>query len=696
MAVLEKIRVKFGLAISIIIALALLSFIIDPGTLESALHSMSSKYDVGSIAGKSIAYTDFLEDIERYNVINEVVTGSSVQNEQSQQQVRDAAWQELVDRYMFVKNAKAAGIAVGEAEMVDLTTGDNPSPVIAGNYAFLGDNGSFSPDKVVEFVQAVPGDESGRLRTYWNYLQNTVYTQQFYAKYGALFTAATYQNALEKELNIAGNNTTANVDYVQVMHPFAQDSTIAVSASEIKKYYKEHQDFYEQKAGRDIEYVVFEVKPSAEDISFTNDQFAEAYSQFADADNLKSFLLKNSDRQLDNHWYKAGELNSINSEINNFVFEGKGSVSPVISSGDTFYAVRVLDTKPVSDSVYVKHILLQGADAKTKADSLAGVIRKGGSFSSLVAEFSADQNSAADGELGNIGWMTQTYIIPGFESVITAPVGQPQVIRTQYGTHVVVVTKKTAPVVKKQVAILEKTAVAGKETTNNVYAQANRFSTIAGHSSAGYDAAVDSLGVYSHKQSITEATSSYGSIDQAKELTRWAFDSKAGKVSNIITVNNKYFFVAKVNDVHKEGFKPLNEVSEGIRSQLYSEKLAKKCKEEIAAKIAGLNTIQEVADALGESVTSEASLSLAPMGSRSVDPALIGAVSVAEDGKLCGPVAGSFSTYVFVVNSREKGSFYTEDDADMFAQRAAQYASQLIIPSMSANGVVKDNRARFF
>ena len=35
MAVLEKIRVKFGLVISIIIALALLSFIIDPNTLGS-------------------------------------------------------------------------------------------------------------------------------------------------------------------------------------------------------------------------------------------------------------------------------------------------------------------------------------------------------------------------------------------------------------------------------------------------------------------------------------------------------------------------------------------------------------------------------------------------------------------------------------------------------------------------------------
>ena len=47
MAVLQNIRVKFGLVISIIIALALLSFIIDPTTLSTALQSMSSKYDVG-------------------------------------------------------------------------------------------------------------------------------------------------------------------------------------------------------------------------------------------------------------------------------------------------------------------------------------------------------------------------------------------------------------------------------------------------------------------------------------------------------------------------------------------------------------------------------------------------------------------------------------------------------------------------
>ena len=81
MAVLQKIRVKFGLAISIIIALALLSFIIDPGTLQSAMQTMSSKYDVGKINGKNISYTDFLEDVEKYTTINEMLELSMRESE---------------------------------------------------------------------------------------------------------------------------------------------------------------------------------------------------------------------------------------------------------------------------------------------------------------------------------------------------------------------------------------------------------------------------------------------------------------------------------------------------------------------------------------------------------------------------------------------------------------------------------------
>ena len=65
MAALETIRVKFGVLITVLIAVALLSFIIDPNTLQSVSSSMSSKYDVGEIDGKAISYVDFQADVDK-------------------------------------------------------------------------------------------------------------------------------------------------------------------------------------------------------------------------------------------------------------------------------------------------------------------------------------------------------------------------------------------------------------------------------------------------------------------------------------------------------------------------------------------------------------------------------------------------------------------------------------------------------
>ena len=109
-------------------------------------------------------------------------------------------------------------------------------------------------------------------------------------------------------------------------------------------------------------------------------------------------------------------------------------------------------------------------------------------------------------------------------------------------------------------AILEKAALASGETFNSYYAQASNFSKIAAGKYNNYKAAVDSMGLYSHPLMVNEATSTYGSISQAKEVTRWVFDNKVGKVSEIITVNNNYLFIATVTGIHKEGIAKLDEV----------------------------------------------------------------------------------------------------------------------------------------
>ena len=659
MAALETIRVKFGILITVLIAVALLSFIIDPTTLQSVSSSMSSKYDVGEIDGKSISYTDYQADVEKFTAINEIMTGSSAQNEQQQLSIRTAAWQALVDKYLFEKNARKAGINVGAEEMSDIIAGNIDSPVFTQNPAFLDENGTFSIDLVREFLSYRDSDQTGRLQLYWNYLVESAKTQEYYAKYMSLFTQSNFTNTLMLADEVADNNNTFNVEFVMVPFGYTQDTTIVVSDSEIKAYYDAHKKFYKQQASRDIEYVVFEVKPSTDDIAAANQAVINVYDEFAAAENMKSFLLANSDRQYEDRWYKAGELNTVAKVVNDYAFGEKASVSEVLSNGNTFYAVRVMEEGMVPDSVYVKYV----PATEENVDSLLNVVEP--------------------------MWITQT---PGFESLMTAKKNS----KVTISGLTFQVLDATKPVAKKKVAVLEKTAVPSKETVNGFYSQANTFATKTAGKYENFQAALDELSVYAHPVNrMAESADRLGSIDNTREVTRWAFDAKVGDASNIITVDNNYFIIAALKGIHKEGYAPVEDVASSIRNILYNEKAGEKMAAKVAEDIQGLTDMEAIATALNTTVSTKDGIAFASMGAQGLDPKFIGAASVAEDGKIYGPLTGNVGVYVYKVTGRDTGAFFTEDDAKMRDAQMAQYTTQMLLPVMMEE-TVKDNRARFY
>ena len=660
MAVLETIRVKFGIVITVLIAVALLSFIIDPSTLQSVTASMSSKYDVGEINGKSISYTDFQEEVDKYTTLTELMTGSSVQNEQQQTSIRNTAWQSFVDKYLFVKNAKAAGLSVGNEEMVGIISGDIESALISQNPMFFNENGQFSKDNLLQFIQSIDSDPSGRMRLYWDNLQNTAMTQQYYTKYMSLFTQSNILNKLQLDDQIAGNNNTFNVEFVMVPFGYAKDSTIVVSDAEVKKYYEAHKKFYKQNASRDLEYVVFEVKPSSDDILAAKTAMDKAYEEFKTVENVKSFLLANSDRKFDNSWYKAGELNKIAREVNDFAFGKNAGVSEIISKGNTFYAVKVVEEAMVPDSVFVKYV----PAASENVDSLLNVAEP--------------------------MWITQT---PGFEDLMTVKAGA----QKKLGGFVFNVVKTTVPVAKKKVAVLEKNTVASKETVNGYYTKANTFATMAAGKYDTFRKAVDSLGVYAHPvNKMAEGAGRLGAVDGTKEISRWAFEAKKGDASSIFTINNNYFIVAAVTGIHEEGYTPVSEVASSIRNILYNEKAAEKKVAEIKESIAGLEGLQTIAEKLGTTVSTKDGVAFSSFSSQGLDPKFIGAAYAAEDNVICGPVAGNNGVYVYKVTSREAQSHYTEESAKQHNDQMVQYSTQMIVPVMLDDVDAKDNRARFY
>ena len=693
MAALETIRTKFGIGASLIIAFGLLLFLVNPSDIIQTIQSTSSKNDVGKINGKSISYLQFDSEVRQMDEVRKMISGTSANTDEGQVQLRNMTWQTLVDRYLVVPTIESAGIRVGQQEQENMFVGDNLSPVASNFYGFFDEDGNYSVDRVRELVEAAETSESYRMIR--DYLFDNARSNRFNEKYLGLFNAGTYVNALERKRAIEENNATANVDFVLAPGTyFPEDSTVVVNKSEVEKYYKAHEDAFRQVANRDIRYAVFELNASQEDIANSNAKFVGLYDEFASTDNMRAFLQKNSDRKWDDSWYKAGELRTVNADVENFVSANNSGVSPVFQSGTTFYAARIMDNANLPDSVYVRHIMLVGNDAKHLADSLLGVVNKN-NFSTLANLYSADKGNAQDGEMGNLGWMTKNIMIKGFEPVLEAKVGVPFVLNTQYGSHVVEVTKTTKPVAKKKVAIFEKETTISKETERAISEQARLLAVRSQGKLDNFKSVCDTTGIYARSLNITEATDSYGAISHAKEVTRWAFNNKPGKVSDVIPVDNKYFFVVAVEKAHKEGIAPLKEVYESIRSQVYREKYVQKHAQDVAAQIEGLTSLEAVAEKLNTTVSNLTDVTFSTSSAPTTEPAFIGAVAAAKEGVLTGPVAGMMGAYVFKVNGREMGSYFTEDDAKAAQARFVNYYDQMILPIMM-DKTVKDNRARFY
>ena len=697
MAVLEKIRVKLGILITVLIAVALLSFIIDPATLETTLSYFSSKYDVGKIDGKKVRYNEFQEKVDYYTNIYTLTSGSQSVSEEAMQAINETAWQNLISEWYIVPEMQKAGVRVGEDELVDLSQGKEISPVLAQDPVFLDASGNFSRERLMDFIHAIPGDASGNLAQYWSFLQQSMTTQQYFTKYTSLITGSDILTPMELRRQIEENNTSSDVEFVLVPFGFEVDTTINVTDKEIQDYYNSHKENYRQRASRDVEFVAYEVVPSDADIQAAKEEIDGLFEEFSTTGNLKSFLSLNSDTPLQDYYFKQGELSSQFPEVDEFAFSRRPGVMPVFQKENTFYAVRVNDVKNMSDSAYVRHILLS-FDAGELADSLINVLNHGGDFSTLAAQYSLDQNPNVPNP-GDIGWMTQTAMIPGMQDVLTMRPGTIAKMETDYGMHIVTVTDRTAPMKKVQLGILSKEALPSRETFQEFYAQANDLASRCEGKLEKFDAITleEELPVVP-ANNVLESSRQLSRYEDVREVIRWIYDdkTKVGDVSPIITVNNDIFFVVALKAIREDGYASVSDVSTAITYYLMNQKRAEKVKGEVAAKIQGLTDMNSIAEALGQTVSTRDGITFGSMTSTSTEPAFIGAVAGAEPGVISGPVAGNIGVYVFNVLNRETGAFYTEDDAKIRAAQVEAYQINGLAGIFNERGEIVDNRARFF
>ena len=685
MAVLEKIRVKFGILITVLVALALLSFILDPTTLRSAFDRFSSDNKVGTMNGKSVSYKEFYEELNTYTEIAKMM-GQNPSSEEQQAQLRDAAWQSIFDNEVFIPKAEAAGLSVGEEEMLDLTQGNNISPVLLQQGLFLDRDGNFSRETLVDFVQSIDSDDSGNSAAYWSFLEEGVFRNQLYAKYASLMEKSDVLSDLEKARLVADGNVTADVDFVFEPISFVTDSTVKVSSEEIRRYFNDHKEQFKQPANRDIEYVMWEVVPSAQDYADTKAEFDALYEDFAKADNLKAFVTLNSDSKWNPYYFTEDQL-SVTPEFQQTAFHAPvGTVSPVVTEDKAYAAMRVADVRMMADSAHVYYKVYPYSQ-EAEADV-----------------FVNDQLRKTDiSQFTEMGWITQDFILANGLNELDAAFDSPQKVFKVKNVNnqailAVYVPERTKALKKVQVETLMKNVLPSDETYRDFQMKAVEFADAC-------DGKYENFQKLSQEQNLPvipinnmlQTNRRIGPADNAREVVSWVFDkkTKAGQVSDLKIVDNKYYFVTAVTKVRKEGYADIQDVASDISSLLQARKTVAVKLDEVKEKIAGLTTLEQVAETLGTTVSHYPGISFGSTQFNQNDPALVGAVAAAPEGTIQ-TVGGNVGVYVFEVSNRTAGNFFSENDAATQLARKASWHNSILQSVIANEADIKDNRARFF
>ena len=263
---------------------------------------------------------------------------------------------------------------------------------------------------------------------------------------------------------------------------------------------------------------------------------------------------------------------------------------------------------------------------------------------------------------------------------------------------VLYVPEKTKPVKKVQIATLYKNVLPSDDTYRDYQMKAVEFADACDGKLANFEkiAQEQNLPVVP-LNNMTQATRRIGPAENAREVVYWVFDKKTkeGDVSDLKSVDNKYYFVTAVTKVRKEGYADIKEVAPDIRTLLLSRKALDKQLADVTNEIAGLTTLDQVAEKLGTTVSHYPGLSFGSAQYTQNDPAFIGAASVADEGTLQA-VKGTIGVYVFEVTNRSTGNFFSEADAATQLARKASYHASILQDVIANEAEIKDNRARFF
>ncbi|MCH5329806.1 MAG: SurA N-terminal domain-containing protein [Alistipes sp.] len=676
MATLNTLRTKFGIVLSIVIALALLAFIL---SLKTEMGFSGNNPKVGEIAGDKITYSEFYDEYELTKMQN---GGNDVYDEASEERINAAAWQSLIARHAVLPGFERLGLTVTDAERIGMLSGEHLSGVY---YSFFADpaTGEYDVAALADFLAAA--DNNPQLGQTWKYINSQAVLEREITKFLGLVRGGAYVNSLEVADGVRNANRTFSGKVAYKSYASVPDSLFKVSTSEAKRYYKEHKNLYKQQPSRTINYVVFDVDPTAEDMEALESTVYARADEFAVADDVKSFVRQNRGT-VENNFVSRAQLSTAEAEA---LMAGK-MYGPVLEN-DVWKMARVVESRNVPDSIGLRHVVLSYSE-EALADSLMTVLKNGGDFARIAADYSIAQTAVAGGELGVMPFSALPKEFA--DELSAAKKGDKVKVVSGNVIQLIDVYRADKPSKHINVARIEYPVEASSATKRAVHNAASSFAVNAKGSVANFSAAADNAAVTTRTAAIYNGERSVRGLDKSHEIVRWAYGADKGDVSEIFNVGKDYV-VAILTDIDNNEYRSLK----SVQNEVYNAVMRDKKYEYIAASAEGAD-VEAVAESFGTAVTEFDNLSNSAYYIPQVgfEPRLVGAVTATEEiGALSAPVKGSSGVYLFTVEDIADSEAQTAEAEQVRRQSAAEgMAQQAAMFALQELAKVKDLRSRYF
>ncbi len=670
MATLQKIRNRAGLLV-VVIGVAMLAFILTD-LLNSSGSLFQSGNSLGSIDGETVNRIEFERELE--SVIAAKYPNGNV-TEENRVQERDALWNQKVREAVLNDHYEMAGVRVSKDELTDLMTGNRTGDLdpITKQLFGIDESTQFTPEMMAQTIQQVLENDPRRAATYV-YFEEMIRKNRFNTKYFNLIKRglqATGQQAMDKFIY---ENKSLNGRFIQMPFTTMADSLVSVSESELKSYYNENKEEYKQTESRNLEFVVFNVEPSAEDRAAAFEEMNDLLNDrveynrstgeydtipgFRNAENDSTFIAAygDVDAPFNPTYFKPGGGLIPRLDTVMFDVEVGHIVGPYVEDGNLRVAkLSGITMRP--DSVKARHILVaveenDYASAKVIADSLKELVDNGADFAELATANSDDPGSAAKG--GDLGWFEEGQMVPTFnDASFSNEVGDIVMVPSQFGYHIIEILDQGGISKAVRVAVLSRAITPSNATADQVYQNASTFA-VRNKNIESMRSAADSLGLAIRQAANLQPNQRQVSgLGNYREIVRWAYaeDSEEG-ATRMFDLTDKLVVVglAKKNE---EGYKPLDEVRAQVELAVRNEKKAEKFMEEVNSAMTEGVSLDDLAASLGQTVkpVTAVKFSTGSVPGAGFEPALVGAMFGTPVGSLAGPIKGNNGVYVYQIDS---------------------------------------------